>query len=183
MFKVAGCTVVGTCGGPEKGKLARELGCHHVIDYRQATDTNSFAAAIRAAAPTGIDMNFENVGGHIFDAAFQCLRPRGRVAVCGTISQYNKAGAGLGGAEAPNHINVASMIYSCQRIEGFLAGPYLRNPRFLEEMSRWVLQEKLLAVHETFFDGIASWPKAFISVMNGAHTGKVVIRLNHDAKL
>jgi NADPH-dependent curcumin reductase CurA len=105
--KVTGCTVVGTCGGPEKARLARELGCHHVIDYRQAPDTAQFAAAIRAVAPEGIDLNFENVGGHIFDAAFQCLRPGGRLAVCGSISQYNKAQG-----DAPNHINVAAMIYS-----------------------------------------------------------------------
>jgi NADPH-dependent curcumin reductase CurA len=69
------------------------------------------------------------------------------------------------------------MIYTCQRIQGFLAGPYLKEGKFLQDMDKWVLQDKLITVHETFFDGIEQWPAAFVSVMNGSHTGKVVVRL------
>ncbi len=111
--RVVGCTVIGSCGGPEKGKLAQSLGCEHVIDYRTLHSTEEFVAAIRKASPNGVDMNFENVGGMTFDAVFQCLRAGGRAAICGAISQYNASGAG----EAPNQINIASMIYTCQRIQ------------------------------------------------------------------
>ncbi len=179
--KHVGCTVIGSVGGPAKADAIRALGFHHTIDYRQhGATTASLVAALRAVAPDGIDMNFENVGGPHFDAAFQCLRVLGRVAVCGAISQYDKPSGGQGdAASAPNHINIATMIYTRQRVEGFLASPYLQNGAFLKDMHAWI-KSGLLVTHETPFNGIDSWPEAMLAVMSGRHMGKVVV---HVAKL
>ena len=111
----------------------------------------------------GIDMYFENVGGMIqglrlvcinalwvmmsrdtgmhFEAAFETLREHGRIAVCGAISEYNYGGSGLGGKAPPNNIKIAQMIYSFQRIEGFVCSPWLKGERgnFHADMAKWVV--------------------------------------------
>jgi NADPH-dependent curcumin reductase len=90
--KVKGCRVIGTAGGPEKcAALKDKFGFAEAIDYKSlAAGTQSLVEAIRKAAPEGLDMVFENVGGAHFEAGFQCLRAGGRVAVCGGIDAYCK---------------------------------------------------------------------------------------------
>ncbi len=78
------CRVIGSCGGPKKcAILTEELGFDHAIDYKTCANKDELVAALRHCAPEGIDMYFECVGGMHFDAALQCLRPHGRIAVCG----------------------------------------------------------------------------------------------------
>ena len=77
--------------------------------------------ALRKVAPEGIDMYFENVGGMHFEAAMSCLKIGGRVAVCGTISNYND------GKPEPAAIHISNMIYQNQRIEGFVCSPWLNG--------------------------------------------------------
>lgn len=100
--KVVGCIVVGSCGGAKKNAHILELGFHHAVDYK-ALDGSKEALVnkIKEFAPNGIDMDFENVGGVHFDACFSLLKLRGRIAICGAISNYNKAGSGLGGHSNP----------------------------------------------------------------------------------
>ena len=103
------------------------------------------------------------------------LRPHGRIAVCGVISKYNDAELSF------NKIDIGSMIYSFQRIEGFVASPWLRRQRgdFLRDMSQWI-QEKKVIPDETFFEGIEQWPLAFQSLFvrgNASKSGKVVVRI------
>jgi NADPH-dependent curcumin reductase CurA len=111
---VVGCAVIASAGGPEKCALAKQLGAAHTVDYKTCRTTDDVVAAIKACSPSGIDANFENVGGIIFDGTFKCLKKGGRVAVCGAISMYNSADT-----EPPNHFNVGSMIYSQQVGLGF----------------------------------------------------------------
>lgn len=88
--RVYNCTVIGSCGGPDKCALIKEkFGYDHAIDYKTISSREEMAAALRACAPEGIDMYFENVGGYHFEAAFDSLRSGGRIAVCGGISSYN----------------------------------------------------------------------------------------------
>jgi NADPH-dependent curcumin reductase CurA len=119
----------------------------------------------------------ENVGGMHFEAAMETLRPHGRVAVCGAISEYNYKGSGLAGTAPPNNIKIANMIYSFQRIEGFVCMPWLKGERghFLADMSRW-LKESKIQTEETFFTGIEAWPAAFAALFTGANIGKVVVK-------
>lgn len=168
------CKTVGSCGGPEKCELLRSFyGFDHAIDYKQAHSTPELIAMVKTVAPEGIDMYFENVGGMHFETAMELLRSRGRVAVCGMISEYNSKGA-----YGMQYFQPLKMIYSQQRIEGFVCHDWLmgRKGKFLEEMSGWLAEGKV-KVQETFFDGMENWPMAFQSLFTGKNVGKVVIRL------
>jgi NADPH-dependent curcumin reductase CurA len=170
---VYNCTVIGSCGGPEKCHLIKEkFGFDYAIDYKVANDKDSLKEALTKAAPEGIDMYFENVGGYHFDAAFDLLRAHGRIAVCGGISQYNEAIPQL------NVINPMKMIYTFQRIEGFMCSPWLSGKKgnFLMDMHSFLRSGKITA-QETRFDGIESWVEGFQSLFTGANVGKVVVRL------
>jgi len=176
---VYNCTVIGSCGGPEKGEIIKErYGFDHSIDYRAlpADDRDAALAALTArlkeCAPDGIDMYFENVGGVHFEAAMASLRRYGRVAVCGCISGYNEK------TTPANSLKIGDMIYSFQRIEGFVCMPWLSGAKgnFLEDMSTWI-QDGRVKTEETFFDGIERWPEAFQSLFTGKKLGKVVVRV------
>jgi NADPH-dependent curcumin reductase CurA len=177
-----GCKVVGSCGGPEKGKIILDqYGFDAHVDYKQASNIQDLKGMLKEAAPDGIDMYFENVGGMHFETAMSALRSQGRIAVCGCIANYNKntsAEAGSLDESVLNKINIADMIYSAQRIEGFVCMPWLSGAKgnFLKDMSRW-LKEGKISVQETFHEGIEQWPVAFQSLFTGANKGKVVIRL------
>lgn len=169
---VYNCTVIGSCGGPEKCNVIKEkFGFDHAIDYKVADDKDKLIAALKEVAPEGIDMYFENVGGFHFDAAFASLRPRGRIAVCGGISQYNKS------TMEGNTINPMAMVYTFQRIEGFVCFPWLIGQRgnFLKDMSQFLRETKVIP-QETFFEGIENWAEGFQSLFTGKNLGKVVIR-------
>lgn len=114
---------------------------------------------------------FENVGGFHFDAALASLRSGGRIAVCGGISEYNV------GEPELHSFNPMSMVYTAQRIEGFLCGPWLTGQRghFLRDMADFYRQGKL-APQETFFDGVEKWGEGFQALFTGKNVGKVVIR-------
>lgn len=179
---VYGCTVVGSCGGAAKNaRIVERYGFDHAIDYTTLEDRGGdegkadLDERLARAAPDGIDMYYENVGGVHFESAMTALRPHGRVAVCGVISKYNDAEA------SRNKIDIGAMIYTFQRIEGFVATPWLRRERgdFLRDMSAWIREEKFIP-DETFYDGIEQWPVAFQSLFvrgSPKKSGKVVVRL------
>jgi len=169
-----GCTVIGSCGGPAKCKLVTEsYGFDHAIDYKTVSSTEELLAKIKAVAPDGIDMYFDNVGGMHFEAAFRSLRPKGRIAVCGGISEYDSA------TVKPVAINPLQMIYNFQRVEGFVCFPWLAGLKgnFLADMSTYLKEKKIPHVEETVFNGIESWTEAFRSLFVGGNTGKVVIKV------
>eukprot|EP00013_Stygamoeba_regulata_P007077 CAMPEP_0177643142 /NCGR_PEP_ID=MMETSP0447-20121125/7998_1 /TAXON_ID=0 /ORGANISM="Stygamoeba regulata, Strain BSH-02190019" /LENGTH=351 /DNA_ID=CAMNT_0019145419 /DNA_START=49 /DNA_END=1104 /DNA_ORIENTATION=- len=172
--KVYGCKVVGSCGGPDKCAIVKDkFGFDASVDYKLANNSrDALAAQLKEVAPEGVDMYFENVGGIHFDVAFAALRRFGRIAVCGAISGYNE--------EKPpaNEVNIGAMIYSFQRIEGFMCSPWLSGQKgnFLEDMAKWWREGKL-QVQETFFEGVEAWPDAFNSLFTGKNLGKVVVRV------
>jgi NADPH-dependent curcumin reductase CurA len=168
---VCGCRVVGSCGGAEKVKFVTEkLGFDAAIDYKACSgSTADLRKALAAVAPDGIDMYFDNVGAAHFEAAFQSLRAKGRIAVCGGISEYNR------GEYAGVSINPLQMIYTEQRVEGFVSTPYLISGEFLPKMKQWIDEKKITVVPETTFTGIDAWPEAFQALFTGANTGKVVV--------
>lgn len=165
------CKVIGSCGGPKKGELVKNLyGFDHVIDYKKASSAKELKAMLKEVAPKGIDMYFENVGGIHFDAAFSSLRVGGRIAICGFIAEYNNGVPNL------TKINPMDMIYTQQRIEGFVCTPWLvgKQGNFLHDMHTW-LREGKIKVQETRFEGIENWPIAFQALFTGGNTGKVVV--------
>jgi len=169
--QVYGCRVLGSCGGPKKGELVKEtFGFDHVIDYKTVSTAEELTSAVKEGAPEGIDMYFDNVGGIHFEAAMSSLRPHGRVAVCGGISEYNSTEL------VPVKFFPLKMVFSCQRVEGFVSIPWLSGQKgnFLKDMSKWLKEDKV-KVQETKFDGIDQWPMAFQSLFTGANMGKVIV--------
>ena len=170
------CHVIGSCGGAEKNKLIKEkFGFDGAIDYKAVTGgAEELAKKIKESSAAGIDMYFENVGGMHFEAAMACLKAHGRVAICGCISRYNDAS----GAAPLNKIDISQMIYSFQRIEGFVCMPWLGGAKgaFLKEMSAWHKQGKV-GCEQCIFEGIETWPDAFQSLFTGANLGKVCIKM------
>jgi NADPH-dependent curcumin reductase CurA len=167
------CKVIGSCGGAAKGKLiTEEWGFDHAIDYKTCKNKDELVAALKAVAPEGIDMYFENVGGIHFAASMDCLKNYGRVAVCGMIDCYNDA------IPEPCNFWPMKMIYSSQRVEGFISSTWLSGKKgnWLADMHKW-LSEGKINVKETTTEGIENWPHAFISLFEGANIGKVVVKI------
>jgi NADPH-dependent curcumin reductase CurA len=160
--------VIGSAGSPEKVEYLRnELGLDAAFNYRDG----SVRKLLAEAAPDGIDIYFDNVGGEHLEAAIGALRLGGRIAVCGAISVYNDTEA------APGPRNLARLIQTRGRIEGFLvsdhsdlAGEYARKA------AGW-LAEGSLTTRETFVDGLDHAVDAFLGVLRGENTGKMIVRL------
>lgn len=167
--KIKGCRVVGIAGGQEKCDwLVRELGFDAAVDYK---DTEYFKA-LRAAAPKGIDVYFDNVGGDILEACISQMNLRGRIACCGAISQYDGVPSGHGPRGVPGLIVVKRL-----RMEGFIVMDFMdRSEAALSDLQSWVSSGKL-KVQEDVIDGIENTPQALIGLLAGENRGKRMIRL------
>lgn len=159
--------VVGSAGSAEKVAYLKEIGFDAAFDYNDG----ALRRSLRGASPDGIDVYFDNVGGRHLEVAIGALRPHGRVALCGAISMYNAAEL----PAAPR--NLALCIGKRLTLRGFLAGDFagLRE-RFLAEAATW-LRAGELRYRETFADGIAAAPRAFLDMMRGRNVGKMLVRL------
>lgn len=159
--------VVGSAGSPAKVERLAALGFDAAFDYHDRPVRES----LKAAAPQGIDVYFDNVGGDHLEAAISALRPHGRVAVCGMISQYNDTVP----PAAPR--NLAQVIGKRLTLRGFLAGDHqgLRD-QFVQEMAGW-LREGRVSYDETVVDGVENAPSAFLGLLRGENLGKMLVRL------
>lgn len=160
--------VIGSAGSPAKVEhLLADLGFDAAFDYHDGP----VSAQLRQAAPDGIDVYFDNVGGEHLEAAVGSLRLRGRVAVCGMISVYNDA------EPSPGPRNLARLIQTRGRIEGFLVGDhYNLAGEYAVKAAGW-LADGTLSLRETTVDGIEHAVEAFLGLMRGQNTGKMVVRL------
>jgi NADPH-dependent curcumin reductase CurA len=167
--RMKGCRTVGIAGGPRKcERLLRDYGYDAAIDYRDKSPSE-LVAAIRAAAPGGVDVQFENVGGEILDAGLLTLNPRARVVLCGLISQYNSA-------PAPTH-NLWQLIVNGARIEGFILTQWIaRIGEAIPDLMAWVKQGKL-RVDEHIEEGIDNALPAFLRLFQGSNEGKMILKL------
>jgi NADPH-dependent curcumin reductase CurA len=160
--------VIGSAGTDEKVKLlTEEYGFDAAFNYKSAP----VAEQLRTAAPDGIDVYFDNVGGDHLEAALGRLNRDGRIAVCGMISVYNNT------EPAPGPRNLSRLIQTRGRIEGFLVGDhYDLQPRFVEEVGQWI-REGRLKYRETVVEGVENTLDAFLGVLQGANTGKMIVKL------
>ncbi|MEE1939734.1 NADP-dependent oxidoreductase [Streptomyces sp. TRM 70361] len=161
--------VVGSAGSPEKVRLlTEEYGFDAAFDYHDGP----VARRLREAAPEGIDVYFDNVGGEHLEAAIGSLRTHGRVAVCGMISQYNATEP----PAAPR--NLTLVIGKRLRIQGMLVNDHSAlRPRFTEEVSGW-LRSGELKYRETVVEGIENAVDAFLGMLRGRNVGKMIVSLD-----
>ena len=159
--------VIGIAGGPEKcAWIVDELGFDEAIDYK----ADDVAARLREAAPDGIDLYFDNVGGEILDACLAQLALRGRIVLCGAISGYNDRGAATGPA------NYTMLIIRRGRMEGFLILDYLdRFPEAQAEMAGWLASGQVKS-SEHIVEGLENAPDALNLLFTGGNTGKVIVQ-------
>jgi NADPH-dependent curcumin reductase CurA len=166
--KAKGHTVIGSAGGADKIAFLKEIGVDHTIDYKAEKD---LTAALLKAAPNGIDVYFDNVGGDHLIAALNAARPFGRFALCGAISMYNAT------ALPPGPPNLMLMVGKQLRMEGFIvSSSWDMMPAFLRDLSGWVKDGKV-TWKETVFEGIEKAPDAFLGLFKGENLGKMLVKL------
>jgi NADPH-dependent curcumin reductase CurA len=166
--KILGCRAVGTAGTDAKVRHIKSLGFDDALNYR--TDL-PYADSLARTCPKGIDCYFDNVGGEFTDAVLGCMNVRGRMAVCGQISQYNDRSRDIG----PRPFS--QMIVRQLRVEGFLVSRWAgRFAEGREQMAEWLKQGRL-RYQETVYEGLESAPRAFIGLFHGENTGKALVKL------
>ncbi|MBS0531885.1 MAG: NADP-dependent oxidoreductase [Proteobacteria bacterium] len=167
--KIKGCRVVGIAGGKDKCHwLTSELGFDAAVDYK---DGATFKA-LRAAAPKGIDVYFDNVGGDILEACLAQMNLNGRIACCGAISQYDGVPSAHGPRGVPGLIVVKRLI-----MQGFIVMDYMdKRDAALTELQSWVSSGKL-KVQEDVIAGLANTPQALIGLLAGENRGKRMVKV------
>ena len=164
--KAKGMTVIGSAGGPDKCAFVRSLGADEVVDYKAGPVLKSLAAA----APDGIDVYFDNVGGDHLDAALALARNNARFAICGMIDSYNS------GQPASLRF-IMRMIAARIMMKGFIVFDYFpRAAEFYRDMAPW-LASGAVKSRETVTEGLENMPEAFLGLFKGENTGKMLVKL------
>ncbi len=165
--RIKGATVIGSAGGAEKCAFLSEIGVDHVIDYKAETD---LGAALQRAAPDGIEVCFDNVGGAHLEAALDNAKPFARFALCGMISRYN-------GGDLPGPANIMLAVGRSLRLEGFIVSNHFDlMPAFVEEMAGWLAAGRV-KYRQTVDVGIENAPAAFLKLFTGENFGKMLVKL------
>ena len=164
---IHGCQVVGIAGGKRKcDYLIEELGFDAAIDYKNG----GLRKALRKHCPDGVDVFFDNVGGETLNTVLPMLRMRGRVVICGAISQYNNTGPVTGPS------NYMSLLVSRARMEGFVVFDYAkRYPEAVAAMVGWIARGRLKS-QEQIEDGIENFPAALLKLFEGGNFGKLILK-------
>ncbi|MDT7783499.1 MAG: hypothetical protein QOF58_1918 [Pseudonocardiales bacterium] len=158
--------IIGSAGSAAKVAHVLSLGFDAAFDYRSGAVDELLAKA----APDGIDVYLDNVGGDHLAAAISSLRPHGRVAWSGAIGQYSSA------PPAAPH-NLAEVMFKTLRLEGFLVREHLDARSRFESFLVPHIQNGSVIVDETVVDGFANVVEAFLGVLRGDNTGKMLVRL------
>jgi NADPH-dependent curcumin reductase CurA len=170
-----GCTTVGIAGGTAKCTYVEEnFGVGRCVDYR-AVD---FIEQLAASCPSGIDVYFDNVGGHVRDVVWPLLNEYGRVAVCGQISQYNEVETNDATAASATGPSWFPLLTKSLTVRGFLAGNSLaqRYDDFRQDMSRWIRNGDVVS-RDHVTEGFESTPQAFIDMLVGRNFGKTIVAI------
>src|SRR5246127_2431719 len=167
--KIKGCRVTGIAGGADKCNwLTSELGFDAAVDYKDG----AVFKALRAAAPKGIDVYFDNVGGDILEACLAQMNNHGRIACCGAISQYDGVPSAAGPRGVPGLIVVKRLT-----MQGFIVMDYMeRRNEALRDLQSWVGSGKL-KVQEDVIEGLQNTPQALIGLLAGENRGKRMVKV------
>ena len=164
--KARGMTVIGSAGGADKCEFVRSLGADAVIDYK----AGSLLKQLSEAAPKGIDVYFDNVGGGHLDAALALARKDARFAICGMIEGYNEA--------QPTCLKYIMRVIAMRiRLQGFIYTDYLpKLGDFYRDMGGWLATGQVKS-RDTVVEGLDKTLDAFLGLFTGANTGKMLVRL------
>jgi NADPH-dependent curcumin reductase CurA len=168
--KIKRCRVIGIAGGSSKCEwLLRELGFDAAVDHKAA----SVYAQLKTAAPNGIDVYFDNVGGDILEACLSLMRVKGRVVCCGAISAYDGAAPPAGPRGVPGLIVVRRLL-----MQGFIVTDYFgERQAAVAELQQWVAAG-LLKIEEDVIEGLENTPDALIGLLAGENRGKRMVRVS-----
>ncbi|WP_434451125.1 NADP-dependent oxidoreductase [Lentzea sp. E54] len=160
--------VIGSAGSADKVKyLTEELGFDAAFNYKEGPVADQLAAA----APDGIDVYFDNVGGEHLEAAISSLNVHGRVAICGAIAQYNDT------EPSPAPRNLAQVIGKRLTLKGLLVGDHKAlQPQFVAEVGAWIASGELKYSETVVEGGVRQAPSAFLGMLRGDNTGKMLVQ-------
>lgn len=169
--RINGCRVIGSAGSDEKlAWLKNELGIDAGINYKGKTAAE-LEAEIAKASPEGIDVYFENVGGPQLEALLNLMNPRGRIVMCGLISQYNDA------VPSPGPSNLINIITKSLTVRGFIGDDFEEQEvAIAEQLREWVADGKLKS-RQTVVTGIDKVPAALNKLFTGGNIGKMLVKL------
>ncbi len=170
--RILGARAVGIAGGPEKVEYVRSLGLDAALDHRSPT----FKADLAAATPDGIDVYFENVGGHVWDAVFPRLNQFARVPVCGLVAFYSMTELPAGPDRTP--LLLTAILKKSLTVRGFIVSDFMaaHQAEFLRQAAPWV-RDGRLRCREDIVDGLENAPEAFIGMLDGRNFGKLLVRV------
>lgn len=177
LAKLAGCTVIGTCGSEDKVAFLRDLGCDRPINYR----AENVREVLKAEYPKGVDIVFEGVGGEMFDTCVRALAVKGRLLVIGAISEYE------GHAQKVEDIRILHRLMpKSASIRAFWLMHYFRDYgrehtfRLLSLLQSGKLKA---SIDPTEFEGVAGAIEAIEHLYRGENLGKVVVKFSQQAKI
>lgn len=160
--------VIGSAGSAEKVKhLTEELGFDAAFNYKDGP----VAEQLAAAAPDGIDVYFDNVGGDHLEAAIGALKPNGRATLCGAIGQYNATEL------PPGPRNLFQLISKRLTLRGMLVADHRAlQPQFVAEVGKWIASGELKYSETIVEGGVRKAPEAFLGLLRGENTGKMLVK-------
>ncbi|MCX7566493.1 NADP-dependent oxidoreductase [Sulfitobacter sp. F26169L] len=178
--KSKGLRTVGIAGGPEKCKMAVEhFGFDVCLDHRAYDTASELSEALKEAAPKGVDIYFENVGGKVLEAVLPMMNPFGRIPICGMIAWYNEGGLGADAIEktlsAPKLWR--TILVNFLSVNGFIiSNHWNRMGDFHKEVGPMIANGSI-KVQEDITEGLENAPDAFIKLLTGGNTGKAIVKL------
>ena len=166
---IIGCRTVGIAGGPDKCQaLKSDFGFDAAVDYK----AGNLFKDLKSACPDGIDVDFENVGGDIFDTVLAQMNPFGRVAVCGLISMYNATEL------PPGPKNLRNVLTMRLKVQGFIVFDFLKHyPEAMEALGGWYKDGKLKFKEDIRDGGVETFPAVLSDLYTGGNFGKLILKV------
>lgn len=167
--KIEGARAVGIAGGPEKcAFITRDLGFDAAVDHKRP----DLSDALKAAAPQGIDVDFENVGGEVFDAVLARMNQFGRVALCGLISAYNAT------EPPPAPRNLRFVLTMRLKVQGFIVFDFAKQYKeATSALLGWYRDGRLKLREDVRDGGLDAFPAVLRQLYTGGNFGKLVLKL------
>jgi NADPH-dependent curcumin reductase CurA len=168
LAKQRGCKVIGSAGSTDKVKtLIEDLGFDTAFNYKEG----GIYAQLKKAAPEGIDVYFDNVGGEHLEAALSVMRVNGRIIACGSVSMYNEE------VPPPGPRNLSLFTSKRLTMKGFIVTDWFQQmPQFLKQVGA-LWSDGKLKMKETVVEGIDNAPHAFLDMLRGGNVGKMIVKL------